>query len=86
MKIEFFRLLDNGVWDTFIEELPAITDEIANGATTLAGYDDWESVPDEVFDEWINQVIHEDLLTQAQHRRARLIGVFRKPAEEEEDK
>ena len=78
MKVEFFRLLDDHTWDSFIEELPTIAEEIAKGSTMVVGYDDWESVPDDVFDQWVGQFIHEQLLTQCQHRRARLIGVLSK--------
>ena len=42
----------------------------------LEGFADWESVPDDVSDQWVGQFIHEQLLTQCQHRRARLIGVL----------
>ena len=83
MKVEFFRLLDDHTWDTFIEALPPVADEIAKGSDMLAGYDNWESVPDDIFDEWVDQFIHEDLITQRQHRQARLIGVYSKLAEEE---
>jgi hypothetical protein len=84
VKVEFFRLLDSHAWDTFVEELPPIAGEIAKGGTMLEGCADWESVPDDVFDEWVRQFIHEDLITQCQHRRALVIAVFRRPADNED--
>jgi len=77
VKVEFFRLLDDHTWDTFIEALPPVTRQLGGEFAS------WEEIPDDIFDEWVDQFIHEDLITQRQHQQARLIGVYSKLAEEE---
>jgi hypothetical protein len=88
MKVEFFRLLDNHTWDTFVVELPPLAEEQEKCGSQLDDSDTgevattWESVSDEAFDSWIYHFIHEDLITQAQHRTAILIDVFRKDVDD----
>jgi len=83
MKVEFFRLLDDGTWDTFIEELPDFDEERSN-VDSDHWFTCWEDVEMADLDEYLRDYCNRVLAGQARNRKAVLIGVYYTNPEEED--
>jgi len=80
MKVEFFRLLEDHTWDTFICDVPD-PEKFFPGE----GFESWQEVSDGGFEHSMQMFVNEELVTQAQHRKTVAMGVYSWPAEESTD-
>jgi len=75
-KVEFFRLLEDHTWDTFVETLPPVGEFTSDDPT-------WDDVCQDDFNRFMDQFIHEKLIGQCQHRKAVMMGVYNSDPEQE---